>query len=476
MKIFNVKFTLLILTAVFLLCSLSSAEKVPSWLDTNEKGIVALCPNPYGSDRAEWIAINPTSPSYLLFTNGKTSWKIKVDPGFKILTKNTSLFLKQFPDFSRFKIIDAKIILSNYNGNVSLNGEYFIYKKAESGVIYYRTSDGWMLRYQDWTDFKPLRITTNYTLIETPASYVFKADKAVVVSYIYTSNGADADNISYYFDAHPVGGIPKFEFNLKNTHFLKSKSYRYFHYKFGVFHSNKKGDFAVITTENWHWYNRGYVIIFRSERVVKYLLSIIKHDSAYAVKVRQSKGGNIKRKMLNLKQLKSSEPASFTGNVSVFVMPDRDEVLHLISSAKKRLYIEVPYIKLYPHLYDALKMASKRTKILIVVGSPVKIRMHNVSVKYFPYPLHGKVIISDNKVLITSANLDKCGLERNREIGVELDGKACEWMSKRFMEDYSLSVSEFRINRTTFLLAILLLSSTLLIVYLLISGRIYGKK
>ncbi len=148
-------------------------------------------------------------------------------------------------------------------------------------------------------------------------------------------------------------------------------------------------------------------------------------------------------------------------------MPDVSVALNLINSAKKRLYIEAPYIKLYPELYRALMNASSRTRVLIVTGSPLKLEMHNVSIRYYPRPLHGKVIISDSRVLIMSANLDRYGLEKNREIGVLLDGKACNWMSRRFLEDYSSGTGE--INRTSFVLGILVLSVVLLFIYFWIS-------
>ncbi len=455
---------ILVFTAVYLCQSAHVCQ--PSWLKTG-KGIVAICPNPYGSDNAEWIAVNPSIPAYLNFSNGKTSWSVKVEPGFRILTRNRSAFFRQFPELSGLNVAEARITLSNSGGEIVLGNSRFHYRKAKPGVMYCRTPKGWKIRYQDWTDFKPLRLKTSYTLIETPASCTFRADRAIVFSYTYTAKTIDAGNVSYYLDAHPVGGIPKCEFNLKNVHFLKSKSYGFFHYKFAVFRNGTNGSaFAVITTENWRWYKRGYILVFKDDRVVRFLLKIANHDSRYAVKLKGENDRYSDRVEMPHVCCRSKS-ASFRGNVTVFVMPDVSIALKLINSAKKRLYIEAPYIKLYPELYRALMNASSRTRVLIVTGSPLKLEMHNVSIRYYPRPLHGKVIISDNRVLIMSANLDRYGLEKNREIGVLLDGKACNWMSRRFLEDYSSGTGE--INRTSFVLGILVLSAVLLFMYFWIS-------
>ena len=456
---------LLVFAAVYL-CQSAQAFS-PSWLKAGE-GVVAVCPNPYGSDDAEWIAVNSSIPAYLNFSNGK-NWSIKVDPGFRILTKNRSAFFKQFPELSNLNVVKAKIILSNSGGEIVLGNSRFHYGNAKPGMVYCKTSKGWKIRYQDWTDFKPLRLKTSYTIIETPASCTFRADRATVFSYTYTAKTINVKNISYYLDAHPVGGIPKCEFNLKNVHFLKAKSYGFFHYKFAIFRNGTNGEgnaFAVITTENWRWYKRGYILVFKNDRVVRFLLKIANHDSRYAVKLRE-KNGKYHEKVEVPGISCRSKSVSFRGNVTIFVMPDVSVTLNLINSAKKRLYIEAPYIKLYPQLYRALMNASNRTRVLIVTSLPLRLKMHNVSIRYYPYPLHGKVIISDNRVLIMSANLDRYGLEKNREIGVLLDGKACNWMSHRFLEDYSSSTG--RIDRSSFILGILILSAILLSMYFWIS-------
>ncbi len=418
------------------------------------EGLIALCPHP-SDENAEWMAVNSTGKIYI---NGKT---FKVN-GFEVLTRNRTALLREFPELSSFKIVELSFRLPDRGCEIKLNNESFRYSYARRGEIFFKEGH-WRVWFEDWSDFKPVNVTTNYTVIETPANLTFFADRAMVASYTYSYNSVRG-NATFYLDAHPIGGIPAKELKL-NAHFLKG-TYRYFHYKFAVFESKKSNNknFEVITTENWKWNNRGYVIILNNSRVRGLLLRILKHDSIYFSKPERKVSTRIVRPVKS-----NGKVARFYGRIEVCAMPDCNPVIKAIGSAKHRLYVEVPYVRLYPALREAIEKAAKHTRVLFVLRegerNPELEGMKNVSVRYIPN-LHGKLVVSDGIAIITTANLDKCGMEMNREISVVFYGNA-DWFAKNFLEDYN-----FSLNRKPFLVASVLLSVLLVLILLVVSGKL----
>ncbi len=446
---------------------------------------IAFCPNPMGSDRSEWIFIGNFSGNLEVYMPGR--WSVNVTPP-AIIVRNVSAFKSSFPEIyaeacrRKIAIVERKIVLPNREGTLvfvtdCVHGVHCVHRKsyhyARSGEIFCWSDGRWKIRYQDWTNFKPLDVKAYCRIVETPAVYRFKPK--MVFSYTFLT--PLRSNATYYLDSHPVGGIPPVEFQLarnSEVKFLKSNSYAFFHYKFAIV----ENDLAVITTENWRWCKRGYIVEIRSEKVVNYLEKLAAHDSRYAIdserilrngnnnKGEGSNAGNgiLQKIPSGMRRTKKAEIWNLTGktlsgkfNITVFVMPDRNPVLEAIKSAHRRLYIEVPYIIPYPELVNAIKNTSKRVRILIVTRKhcPELEKIENVSLRIYPFPLHGKLIISDDRAIIVTANLDRYGMEKNREIGIIFRGRACKWLADNFLEDYSSSSVDY--SNFILLTAILLL-------------------
>ena len=122
----------------------------------------------------------------------------------------------------------------------------------------------------------------------------------------------------------------------------------------------------------------------------------------------------------------------FRAPVTVFILPDCNPVLDFISSSKQRLYIIAPYIDFewYRHggLLDSIRQAKMQgAEVKVILNSQYAskesietLREEGIEV-FLTEKLHGKAIVSDNRLLITSANLNMYGLKLNREIGVIID-------------------------------------------------------
>ncbi len=429
---------------------------------------IAVCPNPEKDYRAEWIAVSNGT----LIVNGKI-WNVSNNT---IITKNKTSFLKEFNslqfigNLSNYKIVEG-ITLPNKGAKIVFRNKFcttLYYKNAKKGEIFY-WKNGWHVWYEDWTNFKPVTVNTTYTIVQSPSNLDFRAKNAIVVSYTYTYPCVKAENVTYFLEERPIGGVPSKELKLKNVHFLRG-TYRFFHYKFAVLwnKSNFSNSTSIITTENWKWCNRGYYVIIKDSRVSEFLLRVVNHDKIYE---KQSAKYNRKTYQMHFNtHLKPrNEIKKFRGKITVFVLPDFNPILNAISSAKNRLYIEAPYIVPYPSLVNAIKKASKKTKVLIVlskIGYARELeRIPNVSIRIFPQ-IHGKLIISDKKAIITSANLDKCGLEMNREAGVVVYGNVSDWLAEKFMHDYNYGMENFKIKRIKFFILIIIFGFILSFIFL----------
>jgi len=177
------------------------------------------------------------------------------------------------------------------------------------------------------------------------------------------------------------------------------------------------------------------------------LRKVLEHDLKYTT--------NSTGKVNKLKKIMHVKPSGksfeFNGCVEVFVLPDHD-ILDFMK-AERRLYIEVPYMYFNwfdePILLDTIKDVAKRVEVKIILNDDrknyetveflkklAKSENLNLEVKTIPN-LHGKLVISDDKALITSANFDKYGLKLNREIGIIFyDKKAVEFLANSFMDDW----------------------------------------
>ena len=413
--------------------------------------IIEVCPNPYNY-KAEYVKVRCNTTCILSDGEGN----ITLSKGVHYLTKNATAFFNEFgfnPDLE-FK---GKFALSNSRDEIFLyeDGKIdsFEYKNPEKGIIYYRENGRWKERFEDWTNFKPIRDYVEGEVIVTPSNFVFTAD--TIVSYVFTTDKYVRGNYSLYLDANPVGGIPVNEMEIAREHktcFLDSNSYRFFHWKFGL-----NGDEIVITTENWRWDNIGFIVHFKSESISKYLRKILEHDKIYCTK---------HGKMSELKAFGSlggvGRSYKFEGNITVFVIPDYNPIYDLMRSAKHEIYIMAPYIRFKDtEFLEILRNKSCKIKVITSDENCAKFLEYfgeknglNLEVEV-DERVHGKLIIVDDRAVITSANLDKYGMSRNREIGVILEGEIVNSLKDLFNQREDV----------LFLPSIILLSIAVLVVY-----------
>ncbi len=379
--------------------------------------LIELYPNPYGVDEAEYVKFHCNSSC--LLTDGE-GW-VEAGAGMHVAAKNLSYFEQKFGYKADIQLT-PKMALSNRGEEVCVEDaegkDCFHYgedvKFLDEGVIYYRTASGWDFRYEDWSNFSCLTEVAEGQLILTPSDFSLD-DGWIVASYTFH---APFNPSMLFVDGRTEKPCREFE---TKAVFLSSPSYRNFHYKFAV-----KGDKVVITTENWQFSKRGFIVLFENHNVSELLMELLKNDYRYNTSVsktctdwvyRNGEGGRV---------------LTFKAPVTVFVLPDCNPVLEFISSARERLYIIAPYIDFRWYkdegLLEAIKQAKENGASVKVVlngkyarEEAVKaLREEGITVEFIDN-LHGKAIVSDKRLLITSANMNMYGLKLNREVGVIID-------------------------------------------------------
>ncbi len=410
-------------------------------IPVNACKILEVYPNPYGDDNAEYVKVQ--CDGTCIFSDGEKSFRINKSVAY--IARNSTAFKEKYgfyPDFEGIRLSNGgeRIELICGNSRDEFNWNFY----RDEGVIYFRTEKGWDFRYEDWSNFKPIKDHVEGKIIVTPARYILRGN-GYVVSYFVSENNFEG-NFEFFVDAKPVGGIPENEYLLSKKyqfHFLSSNSYRHFHYKFAL--SDSK---VVLTTENWKWDNRGIILEFKSEKISDLLRKLIKNDLKYESAMGKIdgflKGGEGKGRELN-----------FKADVEVYVMPDNNPVFEFIRESKDYLLIAAPYIdfkwfKGEPLLDEIINASKRGVKIKIMLNDFEKNRnvisflnsLPNVEAKAVKSPefneLHAKYFVTRNKVLITSANLNKYGLKLNREIAVIIYSKDVEkFMKDAFLEDWS---------------------------------------
>ncbi|MCS7130796.1 MAG: phospholipase D-like domain-containing protein, partial [Archaeoglobaceae archaeon] len=199
-----------------------------------------------------------------------------------------------------------------------------------------------------------------------------------------------------------------------------SGPYRNFHYKFGV-----KGDKVIITTENWVFSKKGYIVEFESQSFAKALNDLLDYDRRFI-----SQNKSCFNKIAN-KSSEKGKSIDFEANATLLILPDCNPVLDLIASANERLYIIAPYMGFEWFnekglLYAIRKAKENGANVKVVLSEEYSrdeekiLRDEGIEVEKISN-LHGKVIIVDDRVLITSANMNMHGLKLNREIGIILE-------------------------------------------------------
>ncbi|MEM2345659.1 MAG: phospholipase D-like domain-containing protein [Archaeoglobaceae archaeon] len=369
--------------------------------------LLETCPNPFGSDDAEYLKLY--CPDLCILREGEN--EIQLNSGFFTITKNSSAFLNKFEPLG--ELIELKnFSLSNKGEEICIMSregkDCFHYGKdiefLDEGVVYFRRQK-WDFKYENWSNFSCVSDFLRGKLIITPTN--FTAEGFRIASYNFF---AKFEPNELYVDAKAGTRC-----GIDANHL--SGSYRNFHYKFGL-----KGNEVVITTENWVFTKKGYIVHFESEKFAKVLSELLEYDKRFLIKKETCSGQGVESKEGKGKSIE------FTANVTLLIMPDCNPVLDFIKSAKKRVYIIAPYIGFEwfdnESLLVALKEAKKRGKVVVILDEAPKeadiLIDEGIEVKKVQN-LHGKAIVVDDKVLITSANMNMYGLKLNREIGVIIE-------------------------------------------------------
>ncbi|MBO8179413.1 MAG: hypothetical protein H0Z19_02890 [Archaeoglobus sp.] len=412
--------------------------------------LIEVYPNPYGLDEAEYVKFHCNSSCLLRDSNG---W-VNAEAGTQIATKNLSYFEERFGYKADIQF-SPKMALSNRGEEVCVEDadgkDCFYYGKdvdfLDEGVIYYKTPSGWDFRYEDWSNFSCLTEVVEGKLIITPSDFYLDGGW-IVASYTFH---APFNPATLFVDARPNKPCREFE---TNTVFLSSPSYRNFHYKFAV-----KNNSVVITTENWQFSKKGFIVVFENHNVSKMLLQLLENDLKYSMNVSKSCSEWVYRNGAGGKVL------TFKAPVTVFILPDCNPVLEFISSARQRLYIIAPYIdfKWYKDggLLEAIRKAKQNgAKVKVVLDAKYAskeavetLREEGVEVELVER-LHGKAVVADEKLLITSANMNMHGLKLNREVGVIIDSpKAADAVVDEF-ESRAVSPLDILLTLAAFLASV----------------------
>ncbi len=425
--------------AVFLLFFLIFILVIPA----KSCQILEVLPNPYGDDSREYVKVFCNESCTL--TDYESTFIIS--GGISYITNNASAFF----DYYGFKPQFEGIRLSNRGEDVVLmcNGQEVVFNwekmYKDSGVVYFNSESGWDFRYEDWSSFEPVKEYVRGKIIVTPASYRLIGD-GYVASYTVTKDVFQG-NFTFVVDSNPAGGIPAEEIMLSKRyqfHFLKG-SYRNFHYKYAVLEDNR----IVITTENWKWDNRGVIVEYKGMKSAETLRKLFRYDLRFDSK--PSTVSDIKGYYREGK----GKIIEFEGNVTLYIMPDSNPVFDFIKNSDGYLYIAVPYMSFEwfesksPLLNSLMNASQRGVKIKILLNNYERNKktveflnsIPNISAKIVNSPefdeLHGKYLITDGKVLVTSANFNKYGLKLNREIAIVIESdEVSNFMKDIFENDW----------------------------------------
>jgi len=357
--------------------------------------ILELCPNPYGSDEAEYVKFY--CPDSCILKEERA--EMAIESGFYTITKNKSAFLEKFVPEGKLLEFPKNFSLSNSGEELCLISESskdcFYYGRdlriLDSGVIYFRKGNSWDFKYEDWSNFSCISERIRGKLTITPAD--FKAEGFRIASYSFFAN----------FERVRCGVEAKF----------LEGSYKHFHYKFGI-----KDDRVIVTTENWVFSKKGYIVEFTSQDFAKALNSLLEYDKRF-LSGRESCSGEAVYKSLG-----KGKSMDFEANATLLILPDCNPMLDFIEGAKNRLYLIAPYIGFdwydgHGLLEAMIKAKENGAKVKVVLseeysGDEAEI-LQNYGFEVSKIrDLHGKAIVADDSVLI-SLSLSTCSTSSEPE-------------------------------------------------------------
>lgn len=288
-------------------------------------------------------------------------------------------------------------------------------------------------------------------------------------------------NITLIVEKSPVGRISQQENNIL-CRLQKSNASVYLYNGSGYMHAKYivSDDAVLVATENLGnsgfpkngFGNRGYGAVVYDANIVNEFISVFMYDLNSSMKFICENEGRIEYEKLaaySPPELKTYHNQS----VSAIFAPDAiDDVLSLINSAEKRLYIEEFYIyrnwgnknNLKPNefLESAINKARNGVDVKILMDSTEynvdrkdpnsnyyteqyvnEIGVHGLEARLIDIDktgvekVHAKLFIADSTAVISSINWNEHSPLRNREAGIAVTGEAAEYYADAFMRDWS---------------------------------------
>ncbi len=326
-------------------------------------------------------------------------------------------------------------------------------------------------------------------------------------------------NFTLIVDESPVGGMGNDEkFVLctlnKGNVWLYQNRY-YMHAKYAV--SSSK---VLVSTENFGYHgfpdsygNRGFGVIVEDEEIARKFSDIFNEDIKKSRKFNCDGSYKISDRQKKIYQKKFSAE-EFSGAARAVFAPNAvSDVVAFIDSANEKLYIAQLYIhnvwgtkdepKENALLESAIDRARKGVEVKVLLDSSffnideegksnkatanyineiAKKENLNMEAKLIELnklnldELHGKLVISDNAVLVSSINWGENSPTNNREAGVIIYGDAAEYFSQVFLFDWdkeNAMTGRVTENRTSIIVVVVIVIAAI-ILFILFSK--YRKK
>ncbi len=291
-------------------------------------------------------------------------------------------------------------------------------------------------------------------------------------------------NFTLIVDEAPAGGMSndkKFllcTLNKGNVWLYQSRYYM--HAKYAV-----SGSKVLVVTENFGYHgfpdgygNRGFGVIVEDDKTANDFVSIFNEDLKKSKPFVCDKGYTVAEREKKIYQNKFNIE-EFSGTAkSVFAPNAVSELVDFINSSKKRLYIAQLYVykewgskkepRPNPLLETSIERARSGVEVKLLLDSSWFnvddegksnedtvdyvnniARKENIDLqaklidlnKLNLDELHGKLIIADNSVLVSSINWGENSPTNNREAGVIIYGDASDYYAKVFLNDWNPETS-----------------------------------
>ncbi len=288
-------------------------------------------------------------------------------------------------------------------------------------------------------------------------------------------------NFTLIVDEAPVGGMSNDEKFLlcsisKGNIYLYQSRY-YMHAKYAV--SSSK---VLVSTENFGYDgfpqgfgNRGYGVIVEDDGISDDFTSVFNEDLKKSRQFSCDKQYSIseRKETIYKKQFGVEE---FDGTVTAVFAPNAiNDLLTFINSSQRRLYIAQSYVykdwsggRPSPLLEAAIDRARKGVEVKLLLDSKwynidddgksnkdtvdyvnniarkenIDLQAKLIDLNKLNFDeLHGKLVIADNSVLVSSINWGENSPTNNREAGVIIYGDASDYYAKVFLSDWNPETS-----------------------------------